>query len=425
MTINNIPWKILFERHNILQEIEQAGFFKISANQINTEREARLMAKFDHQIQLPKIFKDNNLSILPISRGSYIIGSFDSYFKIAPNPLVEIKHVNLPDYIQTIDPSNISSESTALLCANLSEMFSSILEEKVELTVLGRMSSGSFEFEIKNITTGQYQSISVNRSQCEIDGGLEGENVLAIVEAKTEEVFDFHIRQLYYPYRLWQSKTTKKVIPIFMYFSNDIFSFFVFKFNDDSKYNSIELVSQHKFSIASSEIELNDLEFMLSRVQITPEPNTPFPQANHFPRIIDLLNLLKASDGKSSSAEITENYAFDERQTHYYTSAANYLGLVERSGKRNHIEYRLTAKGKSLMQLNSHKRKLLLAETILSHQIFNATFNLYLRNAQPPTKEQILEFMRLSNLRCNSTTMARRSGTVRSWLDWILSLTRS
>lgn len=37
------------------------------------------MTKFDHRINLPKLFSDNNLSILPVTRGSYIISKFEAY----------------------------------------------------------------------------------------------------------------------------------------------------------------------------------------------------------------------------------------------------------------------------------------------------------------------------------------------------------
>ena len=47
--------------------------------EINAVKEARLMAKFDQSSQLPDMFKKNNFSILPISRGEYVIGNFQTY----------------------------------------------------------------------------------------------------------------------------------------------------------------------------------------------------------------------------------------------------------------------------------------------------------------------------------------------------------
>ena len=73
LTKNNEFWNKIFEKYDIIHELEINGKFEITAKQINEFREARLMTKFDNKSSLPKIFADNKLSILPITRGSYII----------------------------------------------------------------------------------------------------------------------------------------------------------------------------------------------------------------------------------------------------------------------------------------------------------------------------------------------------------------
>lgn len=76
---NDKAWEALFKKYDILQQIESDGKFIISASQIKEYREPRLMAKFDHNINLPQIFAKNNLAILPISRGDYVISHFEAY----------------------------------------------------------------------------------------------------------------------------------------------------------------------------------------------------------------------------------------------------------------------------------------------------------------------------------------------------------
>lgn len=73
--LNEEAWKKLFKKYDILQHIEDDGYFNISAIQIKEFREPRLMTKFDHSVNLPMLFLENNLSILPITRGimSYLI----------------------------------------------------------------------------------------------------------------------------------------------------------------------------------------------------------------------------------------------------------------------------------------------------------------------------------------------------------------
>lgn len=68
MTKDNTAWLKLFDKYNILQSIDKEGVFEISASQIKEFREPRLMTKFDHRSNLPEIFNQYDLSILPITR---------------------------------------------------------------------------------------------------------------------------------------------------------------------------------------------------------------------------------------------------------------------------------------------------------------------------------------------------------------------
>ncbi|HEX8423889.1 MAG TPA: hypothetical protein VF634_10785, partial [Pyrinomonadaceae bacterium] len=324
---NDAAWEKLFETHRIIERVNSSGVYEISAVNINKQREARLMTKFDHQIQLPTLFKQNNFTIQPNSRGTYLIGRFASYQPILDDEASEIEEVPFPTHIETINPENIYSESAALLCAYNAGIISRLLEEEVSLTVLGRMSTGRFSYLINDSQRGTPYEIKVNNSQLEIDSGFEGPRAFALVEAKNESVQDFLVRQLYYPYRLWKSRTTKSVVPIFMSYSNDVFSFHVFLFEQENNYNSIKLVTQKKYRIGASEIELPHIVAALERAVIVPEPDgIPFPQADSFNRIVDLLTQLHGA-GVLARDDITTNYAFDFRQTHYYTRAGMYLGL--------------------------------------------------------------------------------------------------
>jgi hypothetical protein len=408
--------------------VDTNGVYEISAMNINKQREARLMTKFDHQIQLPTLFKQNNFTIQPNSRGTYLIGRFVSYQPIIDDEALEIEEIPFPPHIETINPENIYSESAALLCAYNAGIISRLLEEEVSLTVLGRMSTGRFSYLINDSRHGAPFEIKVNNSQLEIDSGFEGQRAFALVEAKNESVRDFLVRQLYYPYRLWKNKTTKTVTPIFMSYSNDVFSFYVFQFEQENNYNSIKLVSQKKYRIGTSDIELPDIVAVLSRAIIVPEPeDIPFPQADSFSRIVDLLTQLHGASVLSPD-DITTNYAFDFRQTHYYTRAGMYLGLIERQQSREQgVSYALTQRGSNIMAKKPQARSLTLVESILEHEVFNKTLRLYLNQAGRPTAEQVVEIMNGAQLGLDqdgSTTIRRRAGTVLSWMDWIMKLTR-
>src|SRR5690554_5827738 len=98
---NEAAWKRLFEKHKILEKIEKYGVFEITSSQINEFREARLMTKFDHRKNLPEIFKKNHLSILPVTRGSYLVSRFETY-KDFEEKETEITKVPFPTYIESI-----------------------------------------------------------------------------------------------------------------------------------------------------------------------------------------------------------------------------------------------------------------------------------------------------------------------------------
>jgi len=54
------------------------------------------------------------------------------------------------------------------------------------------------------------------------------------------------VRQLYYPFRVWESRITKKVKSVFLVFSNGVFYLYQYEFADPKNYNSLCLVKQKK-----------------------------------------------------------------------------------------------------------------------------------------------------------------------------------
>lgn len=322
-SLNDKAWEELFEKYDILGNIERIGQFQISAKQIKEVREPRLMAKYDHTINLPQIFADNGLSILPITRGDYIISHFDAYHKFEPDN-TPITRVPLPAYIQSLDSSNVPSEAIALNCAVAAGIVSDFLgDEEIVSTVSGRMGSGIFDFNIGNLKSSTLSTVTVNNSQIEIDAAYEGIRSLALFEAKRDLSEDFLVRQLYYPYRVWKNRITKPVRPLFLVYSNGIYRLYEYEFTDPDNYSSIALVRQRNYSVEDTVITVDDIQRVLHNVMCENEPQIPFPQADSFERVINICELLDDQD--LSRNDVTERYAFDARQTNYYTDAARYL----------------------------------------------------------------------------------------------------
>jgi hypothetical protein len=420
-TANDRAWEILFERHEILEKIDENGFFEIESAQINQERESRLMAKFDHSVNLPAIFRENHLSILPISRSKYVIGKFSTHFEVTYDREIEVIPWQFSPGIESIDYRNLYSENSALHCAFNIGIIDDLVGEQTAYTVSGRMSTESFDFNIINSIANNSYSIQVKNSQCEIDAGFESDNYFVLIEAKNYAIDDFLIRQLYYPYRLWSKKMSKKVMPVLMTYSNDIFSFFIYEFSNDRYYNSLRLREQKNYTIAPEEIQRSDVDRVFNNLKVISEPDIPLPQADRFERVIDLLSLLLERD--LTKDDITENYEFDRRQTDYYTNAGLYLGLIEKykNVTTKKSTFCLTSEGRSILLKRSKLKYLDLISKILEKKVFNLVFELMLKQGEIPPEDAICKIILEIRTELNDTTIKRRYSTVRGWIFWILS----
>ena len=435
-TKNDKAWSKLFEKYNILQEINGKGTFIISSTQINEFREARLMTKFDNTKTLPKLFKDNNLTILPISANNYILGRFELYKEI-PKIETPIEFKQFPTYIQSIDCNKINSETIALNCASISKILEDFLEEdntEIVSTVAGKMSSGTFKFNVDNIVDDNTHSIKVDRSGIEIDAGYETSNSLVLIEAKNVIADDFLVRQLYYPFRLWREKVSKKVRNIFMQYTNGIFNLYEYEFIDYNNYNSLELVKSKRYSIINPDemsITIDDILKIHRNISYIEEPKIPFPQANSFERIISLLEMLN-TDNVKSKEEITDEFNFDPRQTDYYFNAGKYLGFLEEdtiSVEENDkiiekIAIKLSSKGKKLFYISYKQRQLEFVKSILEHKVFDETFREFININGKLQKEKIIEYMKNNNLYNvkSDATYVRRASTILGWTNWIIKI---
>ena len=421
MGLNDTAWETLFIRYNILDEISKAGLFRITADQIKAEREPRLMTKFDHRVNLPSIFRDNNLAILPVTRGDYVISRFSAYHDFERCAL-ECQRVNFPLGIQSLLPQYIVSEAIALNCANACGILEDFLEdENLVPTVSGRMSSGEFRFNIS--TGGSQQAVDVRNSQIEIDAAYEGRSCLALFEAKRDISNDFLVRQLYYPYRAWCDRVTKKIKPVFLIFSNGVFYLYEYEFTDPQNYNSLSLVKQKNY-ILSPEITLADIQAIVENTPICSEAEVAFPQADSMKRIVNLMEMLSERD--MTKQDITNRYIFRERQTNYYTTAGHYLGFIEKGERRSDgfVYFSLSDAGHRVMKMPYRERQIAIATAILRHRAFNETLKIHLQCGEMPNINMIVQIMQNCGVYNvgSPETFKRRASTIRGWIEWILGL---
>lgn len=415
-------WDDIFNKYNFEALLQDHDTLKITAEQIKEFKEPRLMTKFDTSESLPSIFKKHNLGILPDTRGSYIIGKFNLYEKF-PERLdsdKRIEYINFPDFYETLSIDAISSEANALNAMSIAGLLDIFLnEDDMVATTSGRMGSGQFSFFVG--PDNKKINIDVNNSQIEIDGGYENHNTICLIEAKNVIHSDFLIRQLYYPYRMWESKVTKPIRPVFVVYSNSIFRMLEYEFKDKRDYNSISLVKESFYSFENPAISLEDIKNTLKEAKDVAEPNgVPFPQANDFDKVISLLEQVK--DSPLTTTEIAANFGFDVRQSDYYFNAANYLGLVEKvKDEESKTVIILTPSASKFFDHKYRTRQLLFVDLILQHKVFKEVTKKALEIGEIPDFD-FIEKMMTKYTNCQNSTLHRRASTVMGWVRWILKL---
>lgn len=416
-------WIYLFCKYNILKEVQENSLYKITATQIKDIYEPKLSVKFDHRRNLPVIFKNNNLVIFPDTRETYIISNYKIFKNFGLNNEernLDPEILEIPDYLCSLNKNDISSKTIALNTAYLTGIIADFVEDdEIFPTISGRMACDSFNFNIETYENSLIE-IDVDMSQIKIYAAYEGINYLSIIEAKLNLSDDFLIWQLYYPLRILTQKVHKKVKPIFLSYSNNVFNLYEYSFKDIHNYNSLELVKFKKYSLIERRITLDLLLELIEQTKVTEEPSyIPFVQANDFNKLINLCELLK-KDNFLSREEIANIYDFNERQSDYYCNAGIYLRLIAKDFKI----YSLSKVGKKIFSLSYFDRQIEILKLIFEHEPIRIVLKEHLHIGRRLSQDEAFSLLKDSKLsqRYNSNTIHRRSGTVASWCNWIIDL---
>jgi len=245
-------WQKIFDEYNIHRHNFDDSPFRITAEQIKRacqdftetgEKEVRILCKQDTKGSRPKVFKDFGLFILPVKNGEYCIIKGEGYVDIPPiNEEPKEYKSKLSFNLDTATAGD--SEMQHLDYAYATSLIRTFLnDDSLVLTIRGRKYTPNFEFNVG------HHRLQVKSVQTEVDAGYEGKEQVVLIEAKNRLENNVIIRQLYFPFRQWQQRTSKRVIPIFFEKSGNLFLFWQFEFEDPENYNSIKLVKSGKFKI--------------------------------------------------------------------------------------------------------------------------------------------------------------------------------
>ncbi|HEX5797722.1 MAG TPA: hypothetical protein VFX79_00045 [Candidatus Saccharimonadales bacterium] len=253
-------WAKIFEDLNIINHNFDKEPFYISNKEIKAstrgfsetgQREVRILCKQDSRKDRPKIFKENNLFILPVKNGRYVIVRGEGYIDIPQLDSEPVIYDSKLDF--HLDTAVIgNSEMQHLDMAYASSIIRTFMNDpSLVLTIRGRKYTPEFDFFVGK------QKVAVNGVQTEVDAGYEGKEKVVLVEAKSSGSSNTLIRQMFYPFRQWQESTKKEVFTIFFErdLKNDTYNIWQFGFEDKKDYNSIKLLRSERYKLIHKKFE--------------------------------------------------------------------------------------------------------------------------------------------------------------------------
>jgi len=244
------PWLEIFRAYDIFShDFDEAPYF-LEADQIKStcahfektaEKEPRILCYQAQRSDMPDVFVNNDLFLLPVRNGRYAIIRGEGYIdipEIESEPIIFTPRLDFALESPLIGDSEMQHLDFAHACGMLEDFLD---VGCVYLTIRGRKYTPPFNFNVGNIRIEQ------GSVQTEVDAGYEGRNHIILIEGKNVKMTNIIIRQLYYPYRKWTSDTNKEVLPLFFEKRGDEYMFWMYEFTDLNDYNSERLVRSARY----------------------------------------------------------------------------------------------------------------------------------------------------------------------------------
>jgi hypothetical protein len=366
-------------------------------------REPRLMAKMDTVEDMPKIFRDNGLFLLPVSRTKYAIVRGNGFHSLeeAEKPKVHTTQFRFPTSIE-----GVRSEGAFLdyaLSSGVLESFTN--SERLYLVARGRRTTPRFSFDFNKT------EVRVDGAQLELDGGyesLDGESLIS-VEAKIGVPTSFNIRQLYYPFRTFGLK--KPVRNVFFVYepSSSSYLFWEYEFVPSKSYDGIRLAGQGAFEVkvenAVSVKTFKNVQATINQV----------PQADSVDKIMAFP--FRVAEGLDTSEKIKGAFAFTVRQSSYYRQATEMLGLVSMENDR----YNLTVEGERYVRLPTDERMAQMCRLLLGYKLMSEIWIRLSVDRKTMVSMKEIESLIEERSDLGGTTLHRRAQTIVAWFRWIQS----
>ncbi len=403
-TLNDDAWKHYLHVKNI--KFDEPTYY-VDAAELKqlTNREPRLLAKFDTPDQLPKPLKEAGYTLLPIKNGKYQLVHGTLFVSLPPCRLSYNNfepRISFPLTTEGRGQGESQYIDQAFNSGLLHEFFS--ISEMYQ-TIRGREYTKRFYFQ------WDAQLIEVESVQIEVDAGYESLDEIVLVEAKIGVPSHFNLRQLYYPYRHFLTLAPQKRIrTVFLAYDLPTTSYHLFEYKFDKLDNPlsgfIERCGVYRVSstVRQSIHALIDVRFQSASKIV--------PQADDLNKVYEILLLVEADIDNAEN--VADYFGFDERQSSYYREAAEYLGLLE--------GYKLTEMGIALLSISVSEQSLFLAKGVVNSWIFCALIAVAVKHGSFTRKDienTITSAKKADGSQYSASTVKRRSSTIVSWLNWL------
>jgi hypothetical protein len=180
---------------------------------------------------------------LPIKNGTYAIFQGEGYVDIPAITTASTPYTSKLDFhLETACIGDAEMQHVDFAYASsLIRTFCS--DPSLVLSIRGRKYTPRFSMRVGA------QPFEVESVQTEVDAGYEGRAQVVLIEAKNTRTSNVIIRQLYFPFRQWQSHTHKPVHTVFFERRGEDFLLWEFDFIEVEDYNSVRLVRSGKYHI--------------------------------------------------------------------------------------------------------------------------------------------------------------------------------
>jgi len=422
---NDVWQEVLDQKQHQVARLTD-DFMRITSSEVNNISKVlngpdfRNLAKFDKREDLPNVFQEKELNILPLSNREFAIGHFNEYTNFNREKTPNLLTFKLPSY-DTLNTNvkkwNENSWINATSAVHAFDM--AFDDEDLIHTLDGRMGSGKWAYEINSLR-GKLIKMTVRNATIEIDSVFETKKAIYIIEAKRVKESNFLIRQLYFPYRKLISDLNivqKPIIPVFYEIDSQtqLAKIRLFEFQNSDNYNSIHEFKRFEFQFVDQKFEINtksDFIIYAKTVQTVPTKSNLFPQANDLSKVLALL--LDLNEKEMNVSEIALQFGFDVRQSDYYANVLVYFGLAN---KNSYKKFALTTLGHRLANQPQAEKNAMFAREVVRDHLFNMAFMTHQKSDL--TANSVYQLMKQENMTLSENTLIRRASTIINYVKWI------